>query len=419
MSTTNIDGPYMVYGNTGALPTTVGGGTPDPNPDAGPSAFFQGAAWMDPRVFFPKDETTGGAGVVMGHLPMPFMKSVSQIPAALAANNICAAQATTANTAMTLATASVGVERNIPIVPYSQVLNGATVTTAAIALDYGFGFANVTAGNTTITVSSSALFREGMPLVIARVGNSGGTAPLLTLVSSIASATTLVIANTPLATSSTAAIGTGNLWGSPATTYDTPTAAFPFLSRGPALVLDPRQAISRGLRITGAGGSTGGTFLVAGWDIYCQPMTELVTVAAASTGYTFKTFKYIASVTPTFTDAATYTVGTTDLFGFNYRSTVWEETAVFWNGAAQTSVTGWVAADVTSPATTTTDDVRGTIQTSATGPGSGIGANASNGTISSLAMSGRRLEIGQHLRVVDVLDGMPENAVALFGVTQV
>jgi hypothetical protein len=143
-----------------------------------------------------------------------------------------------------------------------------------------------------------------------------------------------------------------------------------------------------------------------------------VSPAAAATAYSFKTFKYITSVVPQFTDAANYNVGTTDYFGFGYRSTIWEYTDVYWNGARQTSATGWVAADTTSPATTTTNDVRGAIQTGASGPGSGIGANASNGTISSLAMSGRRLEMGITLRPVDVLQGLPTNAVSLFGVTQ-
>jgi hypothetical protein len=421
MSTTNLSGPQMVYGATGALPNATygGGGSPDPNPDAGPSGVFQGLAWLDPRIFFNKDGTTGGTGVVQAHLPAPYMKSISQIPAALATNNICAAQAVTSGTAMTLAAASVGIERNIPVVPFSAQLNGSTPVTAAIAMDFGFGFGNVTSGDTSVTVSSSALFWVGMPIVIARVGNSGGTVPLLTMVTAIEDATTITIMNAPLASSATAAIGTGNLWGPNTIGYPTPTAAYPFLARGPAMVLDPRQAISRGIRITGAGGSTGGDFLVSGYDIYGQAMSELVTVAAASTGYTLKTFKYIASVVPQVTDAATYTVGTTDLFGFGYRSTVWEYTDVYWNGARQTSATGWVAADTTSPATTTTNDVRGTIQTGAAGPGSGIGANASNGTISSLAMSGRRLEMGITLRPVDVLQGMPTDAVSLFGVTQV
>lgn len=421
MSTTNLSGPQMVYGATGSLPNATygGGGSPDPNPDAGPSGVFQGTAWLDPRIFFNKDGTTGGTGVVQAHLPAPYMKSISQIPAALAANNIAAAQAVTNGTAMTLAAASVGIERNIPIVPFSGQLNGSTPVTAAIALDYGFAFGNVTSGDTSVTVSSSALFWAGMPIVIARVGNSGGTAPLLTMVTAIVSATVITIMNAPLATSTTAAIGTGNLWGPNPIGYPTPTAAFPFLAQGPAMILDPRQALSRGIRIVDAGGSTGGNFLVSGYDIYGQAMSELVTVAAAATGYSLKTFKYVTSVVPQFTDAATYTVGTADIFGFGYRSTVWEYTDVYWNGARQTSVTGWVAADTTSPATTTTNDVRGTIQTGATGPGSGIGANASNGTISSLAMSGRRLEMGIRLRPVDVLQGMPTDAVSLFGVTQI
>jgi hypothetical protein len=420
MSTTNLSGPQMVYGATGSLPNATygGGGSPDPNPDAGPSGVFQGTAWLDPRIFFNKDGTTGATGVVQAHLPAPHMKSISQIPAALGTSKIAAAQAVVSGTAMTLAAASVGVERNIPVVPFSAQLNGSTPVTAAIALDYGFGFGNVTSGDTSVTVSSSSLFWVGMPIVIARVGNSGGTAPLLTMVTAIEDATTITIMNAPLASSATAAIGTGNLWGPSTIGYPTPTAAFPFLAQGPAMILDPRQAISRGISITGAGGSTGGGFLVSGYDIYGQPMSELVSPAAAATAYSFKTFKYITSVTPQFTDAANYNVGTTDYFGFGYRSTIWEYTDVYWNGARQASATGWVAADTTSPATTTTNDVRGAIQTGASGPGSGIGANASNGTISSLAMSGRRLEMGITLRPVDVLQGLPTNAVSLFGVTQ-
>ena len=323
---------------------------------------------------------------------------------------------------MTLASATLGITLNVPIHPYSQVLNAATVTTAAIALDFGFGFGNVTSGSTTIPVSSSSLYFVGMPLVIGGVGNSGGTIPLLTSVASIVDATNITVVDSPLASNSTAPIGMGDLWGPvPAGTgTPTPTAAYPFLAHGPQRMLDPRQAVTRGVRIVGSGGGSGGNFTVAGWDIYGQPMTETITVAAgASTGWSKKCFKYIGSVTPLFTDANNYSVGTSDVFGFAYRSNIWEETTVFWAGAMQTSSQGWLTADTTSPATATTGDVRGTIQTSASGGGTGIGASASNGTVSSLAMTGRRLEIGQQITVADTLLAGRLNTAPIFGVTQV
>lgn len=423
MAATTLDGPQIVYGPLAAIPASFGAnGVVDPNQDAGPNGFYLGQAMLDLRLVFLKDNIIGVRGAAQSHLLSPFMKSISQIPATLANNNIAAAANVVANTPMTLASATLGITLNVPIHPYSQVLNAATVTTAAIALDFGFGFGNVTSGSTTIPVSSSTLYFVGMPLVIGGVGNSGGTIPLLTSVASIVDATNITVVDSPLASNSTAPIGMGDLWGPvPAGTgTPTPTAAYPFFAHGPQRMLDPRQAVTRGVRIVGSGGGSGGNFTVAGWDIYGQPMTETITVAAgASTGWSKKCFKYIGSVTPLFTDANNYSVGTSDVFGFAYRSNIWEETTVFWAGAMQTSSQGWLTADQTDPATATTGDVRGTIQTSASGGGTGIGASASNGTVSSLAMTGRRLEIGQQITVADTLLAGRLNTAPIFGVTQV
>lgn len=419
MAASAKSGASFIFGNlTAMLAAAFGsGGVPDPNQDAGPSGVYQGWALLDPRILFTKDKVTGYTGVVQSHFMQPKLRSIGQIPAATASNNIAAAQNVAVGVAMTLAAASVGITRNVPIRPLSSVLLGGAVATAAIALDFGFAFGNVTAGTKQIVVADSSRFIKGMPLVIGAALTS--TTPLLTNVASIDDATHITLVDAPGNTNATAPIGTGDLWGPSEVGFPTPQAANPFLAQGPALLLDPAQAVTRGLRITGAGGTAGGTFLVSGWDIYGAPMTELVTVGAASTGYTTKAFKYIASVVPQFTEAGNYSVGTSDVFGFAYRARLFEETNVFWNATQMTATQGFTAADITSPATTTTDDVRGTIQTGAAGGGTGIGATASNGTVSSLAMSGVRLEMGQFPGLAQSILATQADAVSLFGVPQV
>ena len=422
MATSIIDGPQHVYGSM------AGEASPpqtypiiDPDTDSGPSMFYQGTSVPDPRFIYQKDRVQGSTAIVPSFLAAARMKSIGQIPAALAANNIANAQFPVLNTAMTLAAATLGVARNVPIRPFSGAYNGTAAVTAAIALDFGFAFGNCTSGSTTIVVSDSALFSVGMPLVVCAVGNSGGTSPLLTTVTSLTDATHIVVANAPLATNATAPIGTGDIWGGMTASGQAqpPLAASPYLAGGPDAILDTRQTISRVVRIVGLSGSTGGIFTVAGWDVYGQPMTEAITVAGgAQTIYGAKCFKYIASVTPNFADGShNYTVGTGDVFGFTFKSAVWEDTTVFWAGLPMTGVTGWTAAVATTPSSTT-GDVRGTIQTGAAGAGSGIGSTASNGSVSALAMAGNRLEISQHINVAAMLSATPSNATSLVGATQ-
>lgn len=423
MATSIIDGPWHVYG-----PMAAEAAPPqtypiiDPDNDAGPSLFYQGTCIPDPRFVYQKDRVQGSASTVPSFFAPARMKSIGQIPAALGAANIAAAQHPVLNTAMTLVTsATLGVALNVPIRSFSGAYNGTAPSTAAIALDFGFAFGNCTSAITTIVVSDSTLFAVGMPLVICGVGNSGGTVPLMTTVTSLTDATHIVVANAPLASNSAAPIGTGDLWGGMTASGQAqpPLAASPYLAGGPDALLDPRQTISRVVRIVGLSGSTGGIFTVAGWDIYGEPMTEAITVAGgAQTIYGAKCFKYIASVTPNFADSShNYTVGTGDVFGFAFRTLVWEDTVAFWAGAPQVTATGWLAGVTTTPSSTT-GDVRGTLQTGAAGAGSGIGSNASNGTVSSLAMTGRRLEISQFVNVAAMLSATPSNANSLLGATQ-
>lgn len=427
MATSIIDGPLHTYGSMGKMPAgTYASDTSvlEYPGDAGPNLFYKGSGFMDPRLLYQKDRVQGGAGIVPGFFPGTQTTSIRQIPFALGATKIAAAALPATGVPMTLAAASAGVSINIPIRPFGNAFNGNAPVTAALALDMGFAFGTTTTGasSTTVTVADGTLFSVGMPLVIAGVGNAGNTAPLLCNVASIASATTITITPGALAAVTAAPIAMGDIWGGQTLSgaANPPQAAFPFVADGPSLFLDARQALARCLSFTGVASGSGGTVTVAGWDIYGQPMTDTITLAAgANVVYSLKCFKYIKSVTPNFTDTHNVSVGTGDVFGFAFKSSLWEETRVFWAGAPTTSTTGWTTADATSPATATTGDVRGTIQTGAAGAGSGIGSTASNGSVSALALTGNRLDMSQSFGVWSWLTATPSNASSLFGVTQV
>lgn len=119
--------------------------------------------------------------------------------------------------------------------------------------------------------------------------------------------------------------------------------------------------VGRGVSITGVSAGAGGAFLVSGYDCYGFAMSQTVTVAAGvNTVNSTKAFKAITSVTPQFSDAHNYSVGTADIFGFGLLASFFSDVEIHWNSALITANTGFVAADTTAPATKTTGDVRGT-----------------------------------------------------------
>lgn len=416
-------GPFFVYGDVLNLAAGVfagATGVSERNLDAGPGGTYMGDGILDVRFFFPKDKVTGYSGTVPLHYSMPSLRSVSAVPAAYAVANIAAAANVANGTAMTLVTANAaGITVNVPYHVWSGALPGGTVTTAPITLDFGFEFGTTVAASQTVTVAASADFFLGQPIVIGGAGNSGGTAALLTVVTGTPTATTITIANAAVG-AGTFPIGSGDLWGPSVVGFPTPLAALPWLAQGPGLFLDPRQTLTRAVSITGSTSATGGAFKVVGADIYGQTQTETITHAGgATTKFGKKAFKVITSVTPQFADAHNYSVGTSDVFGFCYRVNVWDDTDPSYGGTFVSTSTGIVAADTSSPATSTTGDVRGTLQVSTNGGGSAIaiGAAASNGTISSLVMTGNRVTLQQAIPIPQALFAEPISPQYLFGVT--
>jgi hypothetical protein len=408
MGATNLTGPLFVSGDLEQLEASPGGAIllPDPNPDRGPSMLFGGYGLPDTRYTFLKDTVQGYAGRVPELLVSPSVVSVNAIPAAHGAAVIAAAANVTSGTAMTLVTtASFGIAPGIPIVPFTGTLNGAAPVTPAMVLDFGFAYGTTTTGATaqTVTVLDSTLFPVGMPLVIANAGAASGTTPLLTWVTGQPTATTITI-NNPALQAGSFPIGSGNLWSPSEFGQLIPTAHLPMVNAGPGLFMDPRQSIARGIVVTANNAAgVGGAVVVRGYDVYWQPMAESITITpgTALAAYGKKAFKALASVTPAFTDGTyTYSIGTSDVFGFVERTDYLEETMVWWGGALSAGANyGFVAADTTNPATATTGDVRGTIQTSAIGGGTGLGSTASNGSVSTITVSGNRLRMASSMTV--------------------
>lgn len=124
---------------------------------------------------------------------------------------------------------------------------------------------------------------------------------------------------------------------------------------------DPTTFLARNVRITSVGNDSGGTFLVSGADVYGYPQTELITGANAGVASGKKAFKFIYSVTPGGTlSGSNVSVGTGDVYGLPMRADNAGEFLAMWNSTWVTAPT-FVAADTTSPATSSTGDVRGTV----------------------------------------------------------
>ena len=160
---------------------------------------------------------------------------------------------------------------------------------------------------------------------------------------------------------------------------------------------NPAVGIQRAVSVTAAAGATATTITINGADIYGFPMSQAVTVSAGATVNTTKTFKFITSIVANAADAShNYSIGTADVFGLGLAADYFADVDIYWNNAIQSAST--FTAAVTTTASATTGDVRGTFT-----PGS-----SSNGTI--------RLDIFVQPSLARLANTNPN--VGLFGVAQ-
>lgn len=168
---------------------------------------------------------------------------------------------------------------------------------------------------------------------------------------------------------------------------------------------DPTKSLARNVRVTYAGTETTITGVrVAGYDLYGVLTSEDFgnNAGVAGTVSGKKAFKYIVSATPlgTGTSAGNISVGTGDVFGFPMLSSGFEYVSIFYNSALITSTTGYVAPDVTNPATRTTGDVRGTYAVQ----------SATDGT--------KKLVVTMEQSVANALAATPSSLTSIYGQVQ-
>jgi len=125
------------------------------------------------------------------------------------------------------------------------------------------------------------------------------------------------------------------------------------LASGGTVTLDvPRNVI-----VDAAGAATA-VLTVYGTDAYGISVSEAITLNGTTAVAGKKAFKTITRIASS-AAATDFFVGTGDVFGLPFRANSRNYVLTAWNGAFVTTGT-FVAADATSPATTTTGDVRGT-----------------------------------------------------------
>lgn len=226
------------------------------------------------------------------------------------------------------------------------VVDEAPATLAAAAI---VAAANPTGGTAMTLVSAS-----GAGVIVSSVSNVSNT------LNGVSTVNASGIVYMPVAGTSLP-LGTVFINSTPSFIY--------FGQNGSIAVMDPRNSLTRTLSVTAVAGATPMAVVIRGWDGFGFPISETITTVAGSTVAGKRAFKAVKSVTPATTDGShTISVGTLDVFGFPMMVTSFAQTEIFFNSAAITASTGFLAGVVTTM-TAINGDVRGTYATQAAADG--------------------------------------------------
>jgi hypothetical protein len=408
MTDSAFRGPVSNLGSMMDSPATV-------QPEDGPSYAYQGMVIANLRGgAFDKDGI--GNARIPAYLDNPEVVLVDNIPSTVSTTILSTAAAITSGTAVTLVTVAPGNATagspshatGVPFIPF-----GSSTVQNVIALDFGFTTGTTTAAASTIVVVDNTMFTVGQWLVVGGAGNSGKTLSQITQVVSIVAGNTtgITVSPVPLGSLTNAPIGQANLFNNflpPGTPYGpsttVPVSQTATWATGLFKIWNPLQALARNVTVSTITASATGTITIRGFDVHSQAMSENVSIATGTATVSGKkAFKYIASVTPNFTDTTgTYSVGVGDVYGLPFRMDRYEYLSYCWAGINQLNTTGFVAADLTNPATATSGDVRGTLNVA------GItGGSASNGV--------KRLWIKQTIPLLNNQQGTPLNTPPILG----
>lgn len=339
MSITANSGPYVAFGQS---PYGL-----DYNPDLGPSLFWGGVARLDPRTNFTYLPGQASASLTAGFATSDTL-TINYAPYAKGTAAIAAAANVVSGTAMTLVSTN-STTTGVSVGASCTNQTTGQAVTGLLLLDGYASFTGVVASNVLTVSSLTGTVTIGMTL--AGTGVATGTLVTAQLTGPAGGAGTYSVTGNATVASATI---TGQMTG---------TAALlqPFGQTPSIYLWNPQALVARAVSVTGSASATGGNITIAGYDIYGMPMSEVIAApASATTVNGKKAFKYIASVTPAFTDAHNYSIDTTDIIGLPLRSDFFGDVAINYNATGITANTGYVAAVTTSPATTTTGDVRGT-----------------------------------------------------------
>jgi hypothetical protein len=269
-----------------------------------------------------------------------------------------------------------------------------------------------TTGAVTLTTIANAWrYRVGQWLALLNGGPAG--AVLMSQITAINAATGVLTMSPPPAANIAGQITltnrfNPNLYGA----SGPPSSISSMASAGSARIIIPEIGNGRGVGVTGVAGGSGGPIVILGLDLFGVLQSEIiVATAGATTVWGKKTYDLFISATPQFTNAFAYTVVTSDFIGLPISVMSADSiVAVALAGTALVSGTNYtiIPADLTNPATQTSGDPRGGIQTTANGPATAPGTPQ--------PFTGTVLTVDQRLNPLQVALGNVVNPGPLLGV---